>query len=138
MLKKTITYEDFNGLEQTDDFYFHISTPEMTKMTIKWGGDIADYVKRIAKDEDAEKMIEFIETLVLSAYGKKSEDGKRFVKNAAIREEFEFSQAYAELFEELMLNPSQAKAFGEGLAIGARPSKAAAIHAAAQPTPKQG
>lgn len=132
MLKKTITYQDFNGEEITEDFHFHISTPEMTKMTIKWGGDIESYVNKLAKTEDAEGMIAFIENLVLSAYGVKSEDGKRFKKSKEIREDFEFSQAYAELFEELLLNPSQAKLFGEGLAQGARPNAAAATYAAAQ------
>lgn len=132
MLKKTITYEDFNGEEITEDFHFHISTPEMTKLTIQWGGDIETYVNKLAKAEDAEGMVAFIESLILSAYGIKSTDGKRFKKSKEIREDFEYSQAYAELFEELLLNPSQAKLFGEGLAQGAKTNKAAATYAAAQ------
>ena len=58
-----------------------------------------------------------MKTLLLSY---KSEDGKRFTKNAALREDFESSAVYAEMFEQLLLNPEEAKAFGQGLAAGAR------------------
>ena len=32
MLKKTITYEDFNGVERKEDFYFNLSKAEIMEM----------------------------------------------------------------------------------------------------------
>src|SRR5699024_3200727 len=55
--------------------------------------------------------------LILQSYGVKSADGKKFIKNAEIRSDFENSIAYAELFTELLLNPDQTKEFAEGLVM---------------------
>lgn len=31
MIKKTITYTDYNGLERTEDFWFNITEPRLSK-----------------------------------------------------------------------------------------------------------
>jgi hypothetical protein len=49
------------------------------------------------------------------AYGKRSEDGKRFVKNANVREEFESSEAYSALFMELVTDTDSAIEFINGI-----------------------
>lgn len=42
MLKKTIPYIDLNGVERKEDFYFHLSKPEIVKMqtSVKGGYDV--------------------------------------------------------------------------------------------------
>ena len=120
MLKKTVKYYDFNGDEASETLYFNLTTTEVAKLSAEFGGDIEKHIKRITAAEDMNAMLTFIEKLILASYGEKSEDGKRFAKTAALREEFESSAVYAELFEQLLLNPEEAKAFGEGLAHGAR------------------
>ena len=120
MIKKPITFVNFNGEEQTKDFYFHLSLPELTKMEAKYGADIGTYAKKLAENKDMPAMIAFLEEMILGAHGIKSEDGSSFRKNAKIREDFEYSQAYADLFEELLTNPQSAQAFGTGLATGTR------------------
>ena len=117
MIKKEISYVDFNGETRKEDFYFHMSLPEFARLEAKNKGiPIDQFTKNLAKDQDLEKLIQFIEDIVLGSYGKKSEDGKRFLKTEAIREEFEFSQAYAELFEELLTSPELAEKFAAGVA----------------------
>ena len=32
MLKKTITYTDYNGVERTEDFYFNLTRAELMEM----------------------------------------------------------------------------------------------------------
>ena len=120
MLKKTIKYVDFNEEEVTEEFYFNLTTPEITKMIAKIGDDIDKYAEKLAASGDYEKIIDFVEMLILTSYGVKSEDGKRFVKSKEARENFEYSAAYAELFEQLMTDPEQSKAFGQGLMRGAK------------------
>lgn len=120
MLKKTVKYYDFNGDEANETLYFNLTTTEVAKLAAEFGGDIEKYIKKITAAEDMNAMLTFIEKLILASYGVKSEDGKRFMKTAALREEFESSAVYAELFEQLLMNPEEAKAFGEGLAHGAR------------------
>ena len=34
MLKKTITYTDYNGSERTEDFYFNLSKAEIMEMEL--------------------------------------------------------------------------------------------------------
>lgn len=115
MLKKTIKYVTFDGNKVEEDFYFNYTTPELTRMTAAFGMEIKDYAQKIADEQDPAKMIEFIERLVLGAYGVKSEDGKAFVKSKEDRHYFEYSLAYAELFEELLTVEGAAAAFSEGL-----------------------
>ena len=120
MLKKKVTYLDFNDQEVTEEFYFNLTKVEVTKIIAKIGCDIDVYAEKLAKEEDYEGIIDFTEMLILTSYGVKSEDGKRFVKSKEARENFEYSAAYAELFEQLMSDPEQSKAFGQGLMRGAK------------------
>lgn len=113
MLKEKIKYTDFNGVEREEEFYFHLSLPEVTRLEAKFGMPISEYAQQIAKDQDVSKLLAFLELTILEAYGKKSMDGRSFHKSEDLRKEFEFSQAYAELFEQMILNPDKARRFGE-------------------------
>lgn len=116
MFKKTIKYTDFNGTERSENFYFHMSLPEMARLEAKCGGKtVPGYVKQLVADQDVEEIIRFIEEIVLTSYGKKSDDGKQFLKSKVVREEFEYSQAYAELFEELFTVDGAAEKFAYGI-----------------------
>lgn len=122
MLKKTIKYVDYNGDPQEDVCYFNMTQLELAELMGRLGAkDIEAYVKTISEEQDLNKMIGFIKEIILGSYGKKSEDGKRFEKNAEIRKEFEESIAFAELFEELMVDPGECTLFAEG--VIQRPTK---------------
>lgn len=123
MFKHNITYLDFNGNERKEDFYFHLSLPELTRLEAELGSDLATYTKELAGTMDAKKLVDFLETIVLSSYGRKTSDGKSFHKSKELRAEFENSQAYAELFEELITNPELARKFGEGVADNGKKRK---------------
>lgn len=115
MFKKKITYTDFNNNQRTEEFYFHMSVPEVARLEAKLGGkSIKEYAEGLKDDNDADKMVKFIEEIILGSYGKKSADGKSFLKTPEIRQEFEYSQAYAELFEEMLTHPETAQKFAMG------------------------
>lgn len=123
MFKQTITYNDFNDNERKEDFYFHLSLPEVTRIEAKVGKPLGEYAKELAESGDMNKLLEFLEDIILNSYGVKTSDGKSFHKSKELREEFEHSQAYAELFEQLITHPELARKFGEGVADNGKPKK---------------
>lgn len=123
MFKRTIEYRDFNGNERKEDFYFHLSSPEVVRIEAEIGKPIDEYTKEIAANQDLKQLLSFLEKMILSSYGKKTSDGKSFYKSKELREEFEHSQAYAELFEQLLTNTELARKFGEAVADNGKPRK---------------
>ena len=120
MLKKTITYTDYNGNERTEDFYFNLTEAEIMEMEMSTAGGLAESIQRIAAAQDAPSIIKIFKDIVLKAYGVKSADGKRFIKNSAIREEFEQTEAYSKLFMELATDGDAAAEFVNGIVPAAK------------------
>lgn len=115
MLKKTITYNDFNGDGVSEEYFFHLSKAELVEMELSHQGGLSEALQRIIAAEDGKGIVAEFKNIILSAYGKRSEDGKRFVKNATIREEFESSEAYSTLFMELVTDTDAAVEFINGI-----------------------
>lgn len=130
MLKKTITYEDFNGETVSEDFFFHLSKAELIELEMSHKGGLSAALQRIVESEDGKGIIAEFKNIILSSYGKKSEDGKRFIKNQQLREEFESSEAYSELFMELVTNTDSAIEFVNGVVPTDMAQEAARIAAA--------
>lgn len=116
MFKQNITYTDFNGIERKEDFHFHLSLPEVTRIEAKIGKPIGEHTKELAEGGDMNALLGFLEEIILNSYGKKTSDGRSFHKSKELRDEFEHSQAYAELFEQLITTPDLSRKFGEGVA----------------------
>lgn len=115
MLKKTITYTDFNDEEVSEDFFFHLSKAEIVELEMSHQGGLSAALERIVATEDGKAIIAEFKNIILTSYGQKSLDGKRFVKNAALREEFESSEAYSTLFMELVMDAEVAAEFVNGI-----------------------
>lgn len=115
MLKKTITYEDFNGVERTEDFYFNLTEAECVEWQMGTEGGLVEMIEKIVAAKDSKSLIELFKDLVLKAYGEKSLDGRRFMKNDAIREAFSQTNAYSIIFMELASNDIAANDFIKGI-----------------------
>lgn len=115
MLKKTITYTDYNGDQRTEDLYFNLTKAEITEMELSTEGGLADSIEKITREKDAKKIISTFKELILNSYGQKSEDGRRFIKNDKLKEEFSQTEAYSELFMELASSGEAASAFVNGI-----------------------
>ena len=111
MIKKTIKYVDFNGVERTEDHYFNLTKAEITEMQLGVKGGLDKYIEEKVYENDTEAIIRIYKKLLLKAYGIKSEDGRRFIKSESISEEFSQTEAFSELFMELALNEQAAKEF---------------------------
>lgn len=115
MLKKTVTYVDYNGVERTEDFYFNLSKAEVTEMELSVEGGFSKMLEEIVKSNDNVRIIELFKEMVLKAYGEKSADGRRFVKSKELSEAFSQTEAYSEIFMELALDEKAAAAFVNGI-----------------------
>lgn len=115
MLKKTITYEDFNGVERKEDFYFNLSKAEIMEMQFSTVGGLDVMLKKIIDAKDVKSIMDTFKMLILKAYGIKSDDGRRFIKSEEIAKEFEQTEAYSILYMELASDDNAAAEFVNGI-----------------------
>lgn len=115
MLKKTITYTDYNDVERTEDFYFNLNKAELAEMELGVKGGMTEMIQRLVAAQDTPSIIKVFKDLVLKAYGQKSPDGKRFIKNQELRDEFEQTEAYSQIFMELAFDDVKAAEFIKGI-----------------------
>jgi hypothetical protein len=115
MLKKTITYRDFDDNERTEDFYFNLTKAELTEMETSTEGGLTKSLEKLISEKDNTRIVKIFKDLVLRSYGIKSPDGKRFIKNQEIRDAFEQTQAYSDLFMELSTDAVASTAFVNGI-----------------------
>lgn len=115
MLKKTITYTDYNGVERTEDFYFNLKKSEIMEMEMSTDGGLSEMIKKILATQDIPSLMSIFKEFILKAYGEKSPDGKRFIKSKELSESFEQTEAYSELFMELATSDKAAAEFINGL-----------------------
>lgn len=115
MLKKTITYTDYNGSERTEDFYFNLTQAEVMEMELSTTGGMTEMIQKIVAAQDAPAIIKIFKELVLKAYGEKSADGKRFIKSEEISNAFSQTEAYSLLFMELATDADAAAKFVNGI-----------------------
>lgn len=129
MLKKTITYTDYEDNKRTEDFYFNLSKAELLEMEMSTAGGLEKKINAIVQAQDTSKIMALFKDIILKAYGEKSEDGRRFVKSEELSSNFCQTEAYSELIMELLSDTNKASAFISGI-IPADISKQAAEEAA--------
>lgn len=115
MLKKTVTYVDFDGNERTEDFFFNLTEQEIAEMELSTEGGLGNFINKAVAAKSQVELIELFKTLILAAYGVKSADGRRFVKNDAVREDFMSTQAFSDIYMELVQDADKASAFFNGI-----------------------
>lgn len=111
MLKKTITYTDYDNNERTEDFYFNLSKAEVIEMQLSEAGGLDQQIQKLISTQDTKRIVDIFKKLILKAYGEKSPDGKRFIKSEELSEAFSQTEAYTELFVELSTNADAAADF---------------------------
>lgn len=131
MLKKTIKYTDYNGVEREEDFFFNLSQAEIVEMELSTTGGLTEMIRKVVAAQDAPAIIKVFKDLVLRAYGEKSADGKRFIKSEEITNAFAQTEAYSQLFMELATDADAAAKFVNGIVPADLAKKAAAMNPSA-------
>jgi hypothetical protein len=118
MLKKAITYTNFDGERVTDTFHFHLGPDELAELEFSQKGGLRDYLQNLIEAEDNEALLRNFKWLITKSVGRRSEDGRRFVKSEEITADLVQTGAYSELFMELLTNADSAADFVKGILPG--------------------
>ena len=133
MIKKTVTYTDYNGVERTENFYFNLSKAEVMEMEMSTEGGMAESIQKVVDAKDAPAIIRVFKDLVLKAYGVKSDDGRRFMKTkpdgTRYADDFKETEAYSQIFMELATDADEAAKCVNGIVPADLAQKAALANA---------
>lgn len=115
MLKKSITYTDYNRVERTEDFYFNLSKAELMEMELGVTGGMTEMLNKIIAAKDAPSLMKTFKEMIMKSYGIKSDDGKRLIKSEELSIAFTQTEAYSVLFMELITDDKAAADFVNGI-----------------------
>lgn len=135
MLKKTISYTDYNDVKREEDFYFNLTETELAEMQLEVTGGLASMLQAIVKAQDIPTIVKLFKQIILKAYGQKSPDGRRFIKSEELSTEFSQTGAYNVLYMELSQDAEKASEFITGI-IPAKYREAVAAEAEPEPEPE--
>lgn len=115
MLKETIKYVDYNGLEREEDFYFNLTQAELVEMETETDGGLKEKIEKIYRAKDVPAMMKAFKTIIMKAYGVKSDDGRRFEKSEEISIAFTQTPAYDKLLDRFIKDDEAAARFMNGI-----------------------
>lgn len=115
MITREVTYIDYNGDEQTERYYFDLTVPEMLELSFSSAGDIQSTLERLSNSRKVGEIFSIIQTLIFKSVGVKSDDGKRFVKNEEVLNDFKQSRGYESFLMKMMQDTDYASKFIEQL-----------------------
>lgn len=127
MIKQTIKYTDYDGNQREEDFYFNLTKAELMEMELSTDGGLQKKIERIVSSQDNKMIVEIFKDIIIKSYGVKSPDGKRFIKNDEVRDEFLQTEAFSELFMQLATDEKAASNFINGVVPKIEGNNVAAI-----------
>ena len=111
MFTKTVTYEDYKGNTRTEDFYFNLNKAELVELELSTKGGLTVMMDRIIATQDNPTLFKIFKDLVAKSYGVLSDDGRKFIKNQEVLDDFMQTEAYSIIFSELATNAEAAAEF---------------------------
>ena len=115
MYKTKIDYTDYEGNERSEEYYFNLNKAELVEMNYSMKGGMQEWLEETIRTEDNQRIVELLKQLITKSFGRKSPDGKRFIKSKEETEEFMQSEAYSTLFMRLATNENEMTAFINGI-----------------------
>lgn len=115
MYQRTIEYEDYNGNNRKETFFFNLSKHQIQDLEWRTPGGIENYMKRVIETLDGQKMADFFKWLIKESYGVKDLEGRRFMQSEEIFKAFEETPAYDILYMDLATNDKAAAEFINGI-----------------------
>jgi hypothetical protein len=115
MLKKQVTFKDYDGNDKTTTLYFHLNKFEWLELETYTKGGLIENLQTAIETGNAKKTIDLLKKIILRAYGEKNSETGEFEKTDDIAIRFSKTDAFSELFYELAYNEEASKAFFLGL-----------------------
>ena len=122
MIKRTITYKDFDGNPVEEDYCFHMMEADFVDLDFKYEefgglrGYLTDLVKEIQEKGDRapkRPMYEFLKEMVRVSVGKRV--GNRFDRSQEVKDRFFQTGAYSAFLIEMLNDPSGIPTFIDGI-----------------------
>lgn len=111
MLKKEIKFKDFDGNDAVEVHYFNLAQHEIIDFESEFGGGLAAFVQAMVDTKDNKRLLELFKDFIRRTWGRRSDDGKRFVKDPDEFKKFMETPAYDALYMELALDHDAAANF---------------------------
>lgn len=111
MIAKTIKFDNLDGEEISDVFYFHITKLEALELEVRFPEGLEGHLKKIGNTSNAQEAYDLFKDVLVEAYGEKAPDNIRFIKSPEIKSRFADSAALGELIFEFLNNPEYAADF---------------------------
>lgn len=131
MLKETIKFEDFDGVQREQIFYFNLTQIEILELEARHEGDLSAKIRRIGETGDAEKVMHMFKDVLAKAYGVRTPEGG-FRKSQELFDEFATTEAYSELVMGFLTQPGRMAQFVAGLVSGTKKLTPAQVEEAIQ------
>lgn len=113
MIKKSVTFENFDGDTVTKEYHFHLNKAELAQLELSAEGGLSAKLRGILETKDGSLIVETFKNLLLQTVGRRQ--GELFLKTQEVRDEFEYSGAYSAMFMDMILNPDEAVEFMKGI-----------------------
>ena len=111
MFKDKVTYTDYNGVEREEEFFFNLNEAELFEMQNSVRGGLTEKVKKIMETKNTPEIIKLFKEIMQMSYGVKSDDGRRFIKNKEVLDEFTQTEAYSKIYMKLATDSDYAAKF---------------------------
>ena len=102
MVKKHVSYEDYDGNKVEKDLWFHLNKYDLAKMSLGFDNGLIDGLTELQQKGDKKAVAEFIDNLLVNAYGVRKPGSDVFLKTPEIKEDFQYSLAHDEILMMLL------------------------------------
>lgn len=102
MIKQHVSYEDYDGNKVEKDLWFHLNKSDLAKMSLGFDNGLIDGLTELQQKGDKKAVAEFVDNLLVNAYGVRKPGSDVFLKTPEIKEDFQYSLAHDEILMMLL------------------------------------
>lgn len=102
MIKQHVSYEDYDGNKVEKDLWFHLNKSDLAKMSLGFDNGLIEGLTELQQKGDKKAVAEFIDNLLVNAYGVRKPGSDIFLKTPEIKEDFQYSLAHDEILMMLL------------------------------------
>lgn len=102
MFSREFEYTGYDGQPKKDTYWFNLTEAELYEIDLSSIRGFTGEMTKLLKEERTKEIVDSFKGIILGAVGSVSADGRKFIKNEEIKEDFYRSKAYSQLFVELV------------------------------------